>query len=228
MEKLFINGIDIADYGAKALRDSFIAGGTSIQNDYFQGRNRTNYTLMATTYGLKPVSFTLVYIDKSLRTAKENQSKCEAQMFNGCEIYAPDGFYYRCMLESIGDAVVKGVDGVEVLIEVKYKLNGIQHDDLETVSNGSHFYAKGTMPKMDCVLSVEVVADAQHYYLAGADFGNVTAGDILVFDGINKRFLKNGAPTTANSWVSFPYVTSGLNQITALDTVKVQYYPCYI
>ena len=33
-------------------------------------------------------------------------------------------------------------------------------------------------------------------------------GDVLTFDGIKKRFLKNGAPTTAKEWISFPRVLS--------------------
>lgn len=227
-ERIFINDVDISEYGAKALRNSIKIGGTKIDNDYFQGRNRTHYTLMATTYGLKTVGFTLVFIAKRLRRALEQKSKCEASMFNGCEIHLPDGFYYRCMVDSIGEASISGVDGLEVLVECQYKFSGIQHDKLEVVEDGAEFYAKGTMPRMDCILEVTVGANANSYSLGGATFGAVSVGDVLQFDGINKRFLKNGAPTTATNWVSFPYITSGLNKITALDTVKVTYYPCYI
>lgn len=227
-ERLYVNDKDILEFGAKALRDTIKVGGSEIDNDYFQGRNRTNYTLMATTYGLKPVSFTLVYISESLRTALENKSMLEAEMFSGCEIHLPDGFYYRCMLKSIGDAEIRGVDGVQVLVECKYKLQGIQHDDLVTIANGGEFIARGTMIKTDCILEVTVSEAAQSYTLAGAVFGAVEVGDVLVFDGINKRFLKNGAPTTAQSWVSFPSVTRGVNHFTAKDTVKVSYYPCYL
>ena len=227
-ERLFINNMDIADFNARALRDSLKIGGTELSNDSFQGRNRTHFTLMATTYGLKSVGFSLLFTAKYLHKALELKSKCEAQMYGECELYMPDGFYYRSMLEKIGDADIKGVDGNQVIVECSYSFTGIQHDKLEVVENGSKFYAKGTMPKMDCILEVTVGADADSYELGGATFGAVVAGDVLVFDGIYKRFLKNGAPTTATEWVSFPSITSGLNQITALDTVKVTYYPCYI
>jgi hypothetical protein len=227
-ERIFINNVDIAEYGAKALRNSIKIGGTDIDNDYFQGRNRTHYTLMSTTYGLKSVGFTLVFIDRSLRRALAQKSKCEASMFNGCDIYMPDGFYYRCMIDKIGNADITGVDGSQVLIECDYDFKGIQHDKIEVVQDGTKFYAKGTMPTMDCILEVTVGANANSYSLGGATFGAVNAGDVLVFDGINKRFLKNGAPTTATNWIKFPQVVSGLNRFTALDTVKVTYYPCYI
>ena len=227
-EKIYINNIDIADYGAKALRDSIKIGGTEITNDYYQGRNRTNFTLMATTYGLKPVSFTLVYFSKYLRNAQEKRSALEANMAKGCELHMPDGFYYRCMLEKIGDVTTKGVDGSEVLVECSYTLKGIQHDELEHIPNGASFLALGTFPKMDCALKVTVSANANSYSLGGATFGAVVAGDVLVVDGINKRFLKNGAPITATDWISFPQVVAGENHITALDPVEVDYYPCYL
>lgn len=227
-ERIFINNVDIAEYGAKALRDSIKIGGSAITNDYFQGRNRTHYTLMATTYGLKAVGFSLVYQGKHLHRVMEQKSKCEASMFNGCEIHLPDGFYYRCMVESIGECTIKGVDGLQVLIECAYKFNGIQHEDVVEVEDGTKFYARGTMPKMDCRLDVIVSTAASSYTLGGATFGAVQVGDTLTFDGIYKRFLKNGAPVTATNWTSFPYVTSGLNSFTAADTVKVTYYPCYI
>lgn len=226
-EKVFINDHDISDYGAKALR-GIVVGGTQITNDYFQGRNRTHYTLMSTQFGLKSISFTLVYDSVLLRTAGEHRSMLEAEMAKGCDLYLPDGFHYRCMLESIGEPEVKGVDGLQVLVSVAYKFSGIQHDPLETIDNGASFIAKGTMPQMDCRLTVTVGADADTYRLRGAVFSNVHAGDVIVFDGINKRFLKNGAPTTATEWITFPYVKPGQNIFTAVDPVKVEYYPCYI
>ena len=226
-ERVYINGVDILDYGAKALRD-YTIGGTPITNDYFQGRNRSQYTLMSVTYGLKAINITFVYFGDTFREATLKKSSLEAQMFDGFEIYMPDGFYYRSMLDSIGEAETKGTDGDGVMIAVKYKFLGIQHDPLVTIEDGTSFIAEGTLPRMDCILTVTVGTDASSYTLGGAVFSNVVAGDVLVVDGINKRFLKNGAPTTASDWISFPFVTGGQNAFTALDTVKVEFYPCYI
>lgn len=226
-EKMYINGVDIEEYSARALREIKI-GGTKRDNDYFQGRNRTHYTLMNSTFGLKPVSFTLVYHGKFYRDAMLNKSECEAQMFGECDLFMPDGFHYRCMLESIGESVTKGIDGQQVIIETNYKLSGIQHDELVVVEDGTSFISKGTMPRMDCRLTVTVGEDAETYRIGGAVFKNVVAGDVLVVDGIYKRFLKNGAWTTADSWINFPSVVSGQNAFIAPDTVQVEYYPCYI
>lgn len=227
-ERIFINNIDILQYGARALRDTIIIGGTPVTNDYFQGRNRSSYVLMSTTFALKPVSFTLVFSANDMRTAFENKSLFEAQAFNGCELYMPNGFYYKCMLDSIGDESTKGADGVGVFVECAYKFLGIQHDAMITIDDATSFIAKGTLSRMDCIVMATVGADATSYELGGATFKNVVAGDVLVVDGINKRFLKNGAPTVATNWIGFPFVKSGVNAFLATDVVTVRYYPCYM
>lgn len=227
-ERVFVNNKDIYELGVRVPRDSISVGGVDIENDYFQGRNRSHYTLMATTYGLKPVKFKAVVFADHVRDAKLRKSEFESMLYGNPEIYLPDGFYYRCMLEKIGDEAIKGVDGLGVMIECDYQLKGIQHDQMETVVNGASFKAKGTLPRMDCTLTVTVGANASQYELGGAVFNNVVVGDVLVVDGILKRFLKNGAWTTADSWITFPYVVPGANSFTANDTVKVEYYPSYI
>lgn len=227
-EIILINGTDIATYGAKALRNSISVGGTKIENDYFQGRNRSHYTLMSNTYGLKPVKFSLAYSADDLNTAKLHKSQLESELYGVSEIKLHDGFYYRCMLEDIGSEEIRGNDDSGVIVTCSYQLKGIQHGDMVTVADGSSFTAIGTLPRMDCILTATVSANANSYELGGAVFSNVRAGDVLTVDGIAKRFLKNGAWTTATSWISFPYVKVGQNVFTAADTVEVKYYPCYI
>lgn len=226
-ENVLINNTNISTYSAKALR-GYVIGGTPITNDYFQGRNRSQYILMSSEYKLKPISITFVYSGTTRHDAMVNKSTLESIMYSGFDLQLPDGFHYRCMLDSIGESEPKGVDQDGVLIATAYKFLGIQHDALVTVLDGTSFNATGTMPKMDCILSVTVGQDAETYDLCGAVFSNVQADDVLVFDGINKRFLKNGAPTTATEWITFPFVKPGANVFTAEDTVKVEYYPCYI
>ena len=91
------------------------------------------------------------------------------------------------------------------------------------------FYCISTVPETDCILSVTVSEAADTYALGGATFLDVQAGEQLVFDGINKRILRNGAPGAANvEWINFPSVVPGENSFTALDPVTVQYYPTYL
>lgn len=226
METIFINDFDIREFGIEGIR-SYKVGGTPITNEYFQGKNRTNYLVLDTTFGLKSVQFELLYKSHNRRDLLLLKSKIEAKLFDVCELYMPDGFYYRSILESISEGEFQGVEDNEVILLVAYKFNGIQHDKLVKTTSGS-FICEATMPKMDCSLTVTVGETASSYVLGGVTFSSVSAGDVLTVDGINKRILKNGAPTTFNGYFEFPYVVNGQNNFTALDTVTVEYYPCYI
>lgn len=225
----YINNVDPASYGVLPMLE-YSVGGTKIENDIFQGRNSSNFNLLAGVFGRKPISFTLVYPGKTHREAKLLRSTVEGWMWGKIELFLPDGFYYTATLESIGDGMPEGVDGNQVLISVEYSFNGIQHDPLVTVENAAAgFLNPGTLPYADCICSVTVGAAADTYQLAGTIFQNVTQGEQLTVDGINGRLLRNGAPAPGNvTFSKFPQVTPGQNSFSALDPVTVQYYPCYM
>lgn len=225
-ETIYINGTDVKSLGAESMR-AYGVGGTALENDYFQGRNRTNFTLLSAVFKLKPIWFQLVFKADTRHDAMQQKSNVDALLYGTSEIFLPDGYYYRAMLESIGEIEWQGQDGAGMLAIVKYSMNGMQHDPLVTVT-GASFYAAGTTPQMDASLTVKVSTAAASYNLGGAVFENVAAGDVLTFDGIYKRTLKNGAPATATGWINFPVVTPGPNSLTAADPVTVQYYPCYL
>lgn len=85
------------------------------------------------------------------------------------------------------------------------------------------------MPYTDCSLTVTVGASAESYTLGDAVFSNVSQGDVLCFDGINKRVLINGAPGAQDcTFLSFPSLVPGQNTFTAPDPITVEYYPAYL
>ena len=131
-----IDGTDLSERGVNMLRDYKI-GGTAITNTIFQGRNRSSYRLLAGVYGQKPVSFTLVYEGKTHREAALNRSAVEAMLWGKVEIFMPDGFFYTSTVQSIGEGTIYGQEDNQVLIEVPYELQGIQHDPLMTVAGGN-------------------------------------------------------------------------------------------
>lgn len=226
-ETILINGEDVMDHGAEALREYSI-GGTPIENTVFMGRNRSSYTLIASVYGRKEISFTLVYSGATQREAYLAKSTVEAMMWGKPEIYMPNEFYYTATLESIDDSIFEGDEGNQVLLPVKYTFSGIQHDPLVTVTGGT-FTNPGTLPFADCRVSCTVTTAADSYLLAGVTFADVTAGEQLVVDGILKRILRNGAPAPGNvTFINFPVVVPGENTFTVTDPVTVEYYPCYL
>lgn len=222
-----INGTDLSERGVDMLRDYSI-GGTTITNTIFQGRNRSSYRLLAGVYGQKAISFTLVYAGRTYREAALNRSAIESMLWGKVEISMPDGFSYTSTVQSIGEGTIYGQEDNQILIEVPYELQGIQHDPLMTVAGGN-FYNPGTLPYTDCSVSVTAGAASSIYQLAGATFHDVKAGERLEIDGINGRILRNGAPAPGNvDFIRFPQVTPGQNSFLAPDPVTVSFYPSYI
>lgn len=222
-----INGADLSERGVDMLRDYSI-GGTTITNTIFQGRNRSSYRLLAGVYGQKAISFTLVYAGRTYREAALNRSAIESMLWGKVEISMPDGFSYTSTVQSIGEGTIYGQEDNQILIEVPYELQGIQHDPLMTVAGGN-FYNPGTLPYTDCSVSVTAGAASSIYQLAGATFHDVKAEERLEIDGINGRILRNGAPAPGNvDFIRFPQVTPGQNSFLAPDPVTVSFYPSYI
>lgn len=223
----FINGKNPEDYGAMALL-SYKVSGSPITNTIFQGRNRSAYRLIASVYGQKSVSLSLIYKGKTYREASMLRSVIERWMWGKIELFMPDGFYYTVTLKSVGDGVPIGQENNMILIPVEYEFSGIQHDAMVTTA-GESFINPGTLPYADCICSVTASAATDSYVLAGCTFQDVTQGESLVVDGINGRVLRNGAPAPGNvTFTSFPQVVPGENSFTADDPVTVQYYPSYL
>lgn len=228
---LLVNGKPLSWYGGAALLDYSI-GETTLDVETFQGVNRTSWRLLKSIFGRRPVKITVIFTGETLHAAKLQRSKFNAAVFGRCELFiSDDGFYYDCVCQNNGPEILVGVGEREAKIKSDYQFTGIRRDALATINvpAGGSFFCRSTMPFTDCRLTATVGASAASYTLGGAVFSNVSAGDVLVFDGINGAITKNGQPYAASvSWVDFPSLTPGQNTNDAADAVTVGYYPSYI
>lgn len=236
-ETVKIGARDITtDYHARVVADSIEISGTPITSAYVQGRNRTNFIFQTAQYGMKTIKFRVCFCESTRALCEQYKTElllgCTASSnANVKTLKMPDGYYYRSILKKIGKEEWLGSeDNGGVLLFFDLEFEGIQQDaNLQTVGDGrTSFTAVGTFPRMDARLIVTVTANAANYTVFGANFGQVLMGDVLVFDGIDKRILKNGSPTVATGYFEFPYVKAGTNQFTGNDPIQVQYYPCYL
>lgn len=229
MENLtaYVNGQPLSNFSA--VLQEFTVGSADITSSYWQGVNRTNFALLKQQFGLRSISLSVAAIGDTFRDAAVMLSRLTGALWGTVELYLPDGFYYTCILaESGGDPGRVGPGYGQTLLLKEYSLVGYRHDPLVTTT-GPAVWCSSTTPQTDCILTVIVGAAADSYALGGATFHNVTQGEQLVFDGINKRILRNGAPGAAEvDWINFPYLTPGENTVTAADPVTVQFYPCYL
>ena len=236
-ETIQIGANDITTYyHARVVADSIEISGTPVTTAYVQGRNRTNFIFQTAQYGMKTIKFRVAFCESTRALCEQYKTElllaCTATAnANVKMLKMPDGYYYRSLLKKIGKEEWLGSeDNGGILLFFDLEFEGIQQSNtLQNVLDGrTSFTAVGTFPRMDARLTVQVTANASSYTLFGATFGSVTAGDILVFDGIDKRILKNGSPTVVTGYFEFPYVKAGTNQFTGNDPIKVEYYPCYL
>lgn len=228
---LLINGIPLYQFGGCALLD-YSVGETELDNTTFQGINRTSWRLLRSAFGHRKIGLTIVFTARTLHDVKLLRSTLNGKLFGRVELFiADDGFFYDAVCESTGAEILIGIGEREAKIKSEYSFTGIRREALAraTIQPGEMIYCRSTMPYTDCRLTATVGTAAAEYTLGGAVFKNVSAGDVLVFDGIDGKITKNGAPYAANvTWLKFPSLTPGLNQIAGNDSVTVEYYPCYI
>ena len=228
---LLINGVPLDTYGGAALLN-YSVGDTEINNNTYQGVNRSTWHLLKSIYGLRNIKITVVFTGETRRDASLQRSMFNQAVFGKSEIYiSDDGFFYSVSLEKAGAEILLGEGSRETKIKSEYQFRGIRHDPLvtESVPASGTLFCRSTVPFTDCKMTVTVGATASSYSLGGATFGAVTAGDVLVFDGINCIITKNGANAAASvSWTDFPRLVPGSNAIGALDAVTVEYFPTFL
>lgn len=226
-----VNGKPFSAYGGAMLFD-YTVGGTEINNDYFQGRNRTSFTQLATVFKMRKIKLSVVFSGPDLEAVTLQKSLFDAACFGKSELFLPDGFFYTVVTNSLGDAAIVGIGETVTKVKATYEFTGLRHKPLVTVSlpaGGGKVNCGSTTPLTDCRLSCTVTTAAATYLLGGATFNDVTAGEPLVFDGIEKRILRNGAPGAANvNWTQFPALTPGENNIVCADAVTVEFYPTFL
>ena len=221
---IWINGKNVREY--HALVESFSIGGTPVKNEIFQGRNRTSWTQLSYTVGMRSITFSLFFSGPNRRALTLDKSAVDALMIGKVELHMPDGFYYTSSLKSLGDLKILGVEGNRVIGLCTYKLEGIRHDELQMVT-GNTVYAQGTMPRMDCILSCTTTQARATLQLGPATFSDVPAGAAVVANGMTGELTVNGAQVKA-AFTRLPFLTPGENTIQCPETLTVQYYPTYI
>ena len=218
-----INGISEDLLHAKLLRDYRI-GASPVKSEYWKGRNRSQFALLSQSFGLKEISMTVVFDGQDAKEVALRKSEFDAALWGKFEIYMPNEFTYSAILDDAGELEYMGDERGKA----KYKLVGIQHKPLVTVTS-STFTCGSTVPFTDCIITA--TATAASGSIGDIDFSGLTIGDIITIDGINKRFLVDGVDAaTKFDWIDFPSLVRGTNTITAtgVSGLTIQFYPTYL
>ena len=232
---MYIDGVDI--YNVGALVESFKVSGTAIENTAYQGVDSTNFNVLSTVRGMRTITVTLFYKGKTNRELALKKTKIDNALGAGkIDLALPDGFKYFAYLTGVGEESVLGVEGQDVIALSTYKLQGIRHDDLETIRNLRHgitFQCKSLAPLTDYIIDFVALYAMSSLTINGMVFTDMNIPQFGQFsiDGINKRFINTGQPYTGKvNFKNFPKLKPGDNQIPCDDTslyFTVRYYPIY-
>ena len=240
----YIDGVDIYDVGA--LVESFSVSGTAVTNTAYQGVNSTSFNLLSSIRGMRTITLSLFYSGKTRRDLALKKAEIDNAIGKGkIALYLPAGFHYFAYLTGKSEEKTLGVEGLDIIALCSYTLQGIRHDELETVSvdSGQSFKCKSLIPLTDVKIEITIPtagASGNCVISDAVGIGSVTVTDVganntITIDGINKRILKNGAPFTGNmSFTKFPKLVPGNNTIRAYyggtyrtRELTVEYYPTY-
>lgn len=222
---MWINGVDIYDRGV--LVESFKVGGTPINNEIYQGRNQTDFQVIASTFGLKEISVNLFFSGRTRREITLKKSAIDGLLYGKIELGMPDGFQYTAAATSAGELQILGVENNQVIALCTYTFHGIQHDPL-VVSTGNVVDCRSTIPKTDVKLTCTASRAYSALTIETVTITGVRAGDVITIDGQLKRILQNGAPCPGNmSFLKFPQLDPGVNTLSSPETLTVEYYPTY-
>lgn len=222
---MHINGTNIADFGV--LVERMKVGAIEIDQQTYQGVNRTNFNVLDTIQYMRPISVNLFYSAPTRRELALIKSKIDNMMLGKLELWMPDGFFYSAYLVSAGEEDILGVERNQVIALCAYQFKGVRHDKLETVT-GNTVVCKSTVPKTDCRLTCTASRNYTSLQIDTVKIKNVTAGDVLVVDGITGRILQNGGLCAGNmEFIHFPSLVPDENTLMCPEDLTVEYYPTY-
>lgn len=219
-----INGKPISEYRAELMRDYSVTA-ASVESATYQGRNRTHFHLVTQTFGMKRLSLSLFFHARHHDEVMQAKTAFDGSLWGVLEIAMPDGYLYRCVLESAGELSYVGyVCGV-----ADYTFTGMQQKPLVTVS-GQQLVCVSTVPYTD--VRIDAKTTAADGSLGGVPFSGLPVGQPITVDGIEKRLLLDGAPYATGFALTgaFPSLVPGSNTIAAegVENVTVSYYPTFM
>lgn len=223
MERLFtINGNTFSTYHAEPQIPRIT--GVDLNTEYMAERQMP--MLLKQRQGLKRIELPVTFRGSSSANAYQFYSMFCKEATGMVTLQLHDGRYYYGFLEgSIAEEYV-----TEGIMDATFNFLATKRDTMTTrTGNASNAIQNpGDLPETDCIITVTVGASGTNYNVHGVVFDSVSAGDVLVVDGIDGRILINNVPAAEHAtFTKFPTLVPQWNTIQCVDTVSVSFYPGY-
>lgn len=223
---VYIDGVDVLDFGA--LVQSYKVGGTPVSQDYYQGRNRAAFVRLGYTLKLRPVTLVLFFAAPTQRELTTQKSALDAALLGTPDLYLPNGFYCRAVVQSTGELQMLGVEENKMIASCTYTFLGLLHDAPRTVS-GPEVLVLGTYPQMPCRIECTASQAYETLQVGPVTFSGIAEGDTIMADGIDGILTINGEPAgTRASFLRLPRLVPGPQTIDCPEPVRVTYEPAWL
>ena len=219
-----INGSPLSTYKASLL--DYNSGAISLGDNYFKAENRLRMTVLPSQMPLRNITMKIEFMGSSDGEAEANASELIRTLAEETELFLPDGFYYRCVLQKTGKPSRKA----QGIFQREVSLIGYRHGTLESATingNGGTITVKGNY-KTEARFTL--VAAGASVTVSGITISNVSSGATIIIDGIDCFVKQNGVNKFADCDLEeFPVLVPGIQSIlfSGATSVKVEYYPIF-
>ena len=220
---MFINGIPAETYGGIMLGTPRVST-AEYTSKYEYMRTRSTIRHLSHDVGLKELECHVAFLGNNIHDIQMKRSTFRAALIGLVDLsFKRDRFFY--FAEYKGETELESEH--ENAAVSKFKFEVVQHLPLERIT-GQTVLCASTIPETDCRITATAASTASELTVGTVKFSNVTAGDVLVADGIDGKITKNNQAVTAE-FIRLPYLTRGENTIAGtFSSMIVEYYPTFI
>lgn len=222
MYEMQINYKSINEYGARLL--SYEIGGTAITN-YTAVAGRQYSLPYLLDKDLKPRKLTVTVTFSAAGTIVERQQKLTAQKAafdralmssDTCNIWLPNGYYYDCLISSLGSLTMDSSG----IVDVTYTFDAVQNLGLQRFDmiNGNATLTCQSTVASPCKLEISndngsvTTVTVRQFGITAA----IPLGKTLIIDGTNGTITMDGANAFGKltNFLDFPRLQPGRNSLT--------------
>lgn len=216
-----INGQSYSTYKANLV--NYKVGTASLNNNYMFPVNSVFPVLLNGTVGTRKVSLTIDFEGEDQRDSAQNMSDLTALFKKGVDLFLPDGFFYRCVLSSVSDGVVKA----PWIIQHTFNFVGFRHGNeiRETITESTNLLIEGNL---DTRPVYTISTSESTFVIDGITINNISG--TIVIDSPKGLITENGNNKFSDSNLTdFPVLSPGVHrfEISGNAVVQISYLPIF-
>lgn len=223
MRKWYIGGVEMINRGVFLTPDYTVSSAPVSRSVYSGGC--ASYVATKARIGLKTLKLPVRIVQESTDTADSVRSWLLSMCLEkDVDIVLPNGKRYVAALTDTGE-VKKFAEGV---IDFTLEFSGYQRGESATAQT-PNVLCLSTVPETLYKIT-GTVATAGTFHMAGIEFQDCAANDVIVIDGISKKITKNGnaVDLSDTDFVSFPVLSPGNNTVNCDVEAEIIYYPVFM